>query len=320
MKRWGTCSLVVILTALTFNLTFAQVDLLKTTHLNSFPSASSLAFYNNRLYVLGDDAPDLLVLNTDHEKVQDKELFETEGKRMDKEEKADLEASALYSDSNKIYLVGISSFSAENRNKILIYDLSKSSHTPTILTVTDPFEKLNMEEINIEGAAFANKKLLLSNRANNAHKTNYLIVADFNLENGINTKDATMINLVLPPTKGVAGLSGLDYVKEKDLLLFVASMENTANATQDGEIGDSYFGYISNISQKLDQKEIKVDTLISFSKTIHANKFYKIESIAVESVKGNELLVHLAADNDDGKSTLFKIKWQIEEMANAALR
>jgi hypothetical protein len=309
MKKWSIYSLVVTLTALMYNLSFAQVDLLKTTQLNTFPSASSLSFYNNRLYVLGDDAPGMLILNSDHEKIQDKELFETEGNRLDKEEKADLEASTLYLNGSKKYLIGISSFSAVNRNKILIYDLSKSSHAPRIITVKDPLQKLAIEETNIEGAAFAKEKLLLSNRANNTHRYNYLIVADFDLEKGVLTKDATSIKLELPATDGVAGISGLEYVKERDLLLFVASTENTANAIEDGAIGDSYLGYISKISKKLDQKEIKADTLISFSKAFNKDKVYKIESVAVESENSHELLLHLAADNDDGKSTLFKVKW-----------
>jgi hypothetical protein len=311
MKKWSICSLVVTLTALTFNPSFAQVDLVKTTQLSSFPSASTLSYYDKRLYVIGDDAPDLLILTNDHEKIQDLALFAANSKRIKKEEKADLEASSLFINGSKKYLVGISSFSAANRNKILVYDLSKSSRKPKLITTKEPFKKLDVEEPNIEGAAFANEKLLLSNRANNTHKTNYLIVAGFDPEKGIKIKDANTIKLELPKTNEIVGISGLEYVKEKDLLLFVASTESTDNATEDGAIGDSYMGYISNISQKLDQKEIKADTLLSFSKAINSNKTYKIESIAIESVKGNELLLHLASDNDDGQSTLFKIKWKI---------
>ncbi len=311
MKKWSIYSLAAILTASTFNQSFAQVELLKTTLLNYFPSASSISFYNNRLYVLGDDAPDLLILNSDHEKVQDMALFATKGNRINKEEKADLEASALYAKANKNYLIGISSFSADNRNKIFVYDLSKSSHPPKFRAINDPLQKLGIEETNIEGAAFANGKLLLSNRANNTHKTNYLIIVDFDLKDGFKTKDATTIKLELPQTNGVVGISGLEYVKEKDLLLFVASTEETDNAIDDGSIGESYLGYISNMSQKLDRKEIKADTLLPFSKAINKDRTYKIESVAVESVKGNELLLHLAADNDDGKSTLFKVKWKM---------
>jgi hypothetical protein len=170
---------------------------------------------------------------------------------------------------------------------------------------------LGIEETNIEGAAFANGRLLLSNRANNTHKTNYLIIIDFDPEDGFKTKDATTIKLELPQANGVVGISGLEYVKEKDLLLFVASTEDTENAVDDGPIGESYLGYLSNISQKLDQKEIKADKLLPFSETINKDKTYKIESVAVESVNGNELLLHLAADNDDGKSTLFKVKWKM---------
>lgn len=312
MKRWSICSLVAILTTLMSNLSLAQVELLKTTQLDNFPSASSLAFFKNNLYVLGDDAPDVLILNNKHEKIQDMELFAAEGKRIQKEEKADLESSALFSNKNENYLIGISSFSAENRNKVLVFDLSNPPFTLKILTVNNPFRNLGIEETNIEGAAFVNQKLLLSNRANNTHKTNYLIVVGFDREKGIDLGEAAKINLVLPQTKEVTGISGLDYIKEKDLLLFVASTENTADATSDGTIGDSYLGFISNISKKLHNQELKADSMISFSTATTNKKFYKLESIAVESVHGNELTLHLAADNDDGKSTLFKVYWKID--------
>jgi hypothetical protein len=295
---------------LTFNLSYAQVELLKTTQLNSFPSASTLSYYNKYLYVLGDDASDLLILNNDHKEAKAIKVFTAKGKRIDKDEKADFEASSLFTKGNRNYLIGFSSFSQNNRNKILVCNLSKPvAPSLKFISTKDPLKDLNVEETNIEGAAFIANKLLLSNRANNTYKTNYLVIAGFDAKRGIKTKDANVIKIKLPDTDGVIGISGLEYVKEKDILLFVASTENTSNAIEDGEIGDSYLGYINNISKKLDQQEVTVDNFSSFTKAVKGNKVYKIESIAVESVNGNELLLHLAADNDDGKSTLFKIKW-----------
>lgn len=312
MRKWSIYSLAVILITLTFDLTYAQVELVKTTQLNSFPSASSLTFYKNYLYVLGDDAPELLILNKDHEKTKEIKLFSAMGKRISKDEKADLEASSLFVHGKKNYLIAFSSFSKTNRNKILVCNISKPA-APSLkfLNAKDPFKDIDVEETNIEGAAFIADKLLLSNRANHTHKTNYLVVADFDATRGIKTKDASIIKVILPDSAGVVGISGLEYVKEKDLLLFVASTEHTSNATEDGIIGDSFIGYISNVSKKLDQQEIQVDNFTSFTKAVKGSRIYKIESIVLESINGNELVLHLAADNDDGKSTLFKLKWKM---------
>jgi len=91
-------------------------------------------------------------------------------------------------------------------------------------------------------------------------------------------------------------------------MFFTASTENTPNAYSDGEIGSSYIGYIKNISKKLNNGSVKVTKLISISKYLAEQSAQKIESITVESINGKKVIIHLAADNDNGESTLFKLR------------
>jgi hypothetical protein len=86
------------------------------------------------------------------------------------------------------------------------------------------------------------------------------------------------------------------------------SSEATNNAYDDGVIGDSYIGWVNDINQKLQQPDIILDGLINLSDIDTAFKGEKIEGICMESVSGNEMVLHLIADNDQGESRLFKLK------------
>ena len=86
------------------------------------------------------------------------------------------------------------------------------------------------------------------------------------MEKGFEEQNNKVITVRLPRTKAVIGISGITYIKQKDLLVFTASTEDTPNAYTDGKIGGSYIGYIRNISKKLDGNSVKADKLISISK------------------------------------------------------
>jgi hypothetical protein len=305
MKKQTIYVLVAILIVSIQNECAAQkIKLLKKTHLANYPSASSLEFYGDKLYVIGDDAPSVWILDNQHQIIDSILLFPSKEKRIDPAIKADLESSTIFPQNNKTYLVSLSSFSTDTRNKIIFFDLSGKEITTKIVEANP---KINVEELNIEGAASYNNQVILSNRANATHKNNSLIITSLNLETGINEINNKLITLRLPKTKMVVGISGLTYIKNKDLLVFSASTEDTPNAYTDGKIGGSYIGYIKNISGKLDDSSVKIDKLISISKFLKEKVAQKIESITVEKIAGKRAVVHLAADNDNGESTLFKL-------------
>ena len=131
MKKRITFVLVAILIVSILNNTAAQkIKLLKKTHLPDYPSASSLEFYKDKLYVIGDDAPSVWVLNNEHQFLDSIELFPSKIKRLDKSTKPDLEASTIVIEENSTYLVCFSSFSTANRNKIVYIGLDpgKKNH------------------------------------------------------------------------------------------------------------------------------------------------------------------------------------------------
>ena len=304
MKKQIICALVVILIAsINEESTAQKIKLLKKTHLADYPSASSLEFYKDKLYVIGDDASSIWILDNEHRLLDSIILFSSKDKRIDRATKADLESSAIIKRNNKDNLVIFSSFSTSNRNKILFIDLSQ---TDTFKQIETSLDNPAVQELNIEGAAAINDKLVLSNRANTTHTNNSLIITSLDSD-GIDRNYKT-INLILPQTKKIIGISGIAYLKEKDMLIFTASTEDTPNAYTDGTIGTSYIGYIKKISKKLNDSSVKADKLISISKYLSEKSAQKIESMIVEKIERNKAIVHLAADNDNGESTLFKLR------------
>jgi hypothetical protein len=229
-------------------------------------------------------------------------LFPSKEKRIDKAIKADLESSAILKEGNKDCLVLFSSFSAAKRNKIIFLNLENNKFRQ----VNSSIDTVGIEEANIEGAANVDGKLVLSNRANTTHKNNSLVFTTLD-SNGLG-KNYKIINIILPQKKNIIGISGIAYIKEKDLLIFSASTEDTPNAYTDGAIGTSYIGYIKKISKKLDATNVKADKMISISKYLSEKSAQKIESMIVEEIKRGKAIVHLAADNDNGESTLFKLR------------
>jgi hypothetical protein len=309
MKKQIICALAVILTASISKESAAQkIKLLKKTHLTNYPSASSLEFYQDKLYVIGDDAPSIWILDKNHSFLDSVVLFPSKEKRIDWAIKADLESSTIITKNDKNYLVAFSSFSTPARNKIIFLSLDGPEKNPK--QVETILEASTVQELNIEGAASIGHQLVLSNRANTTHKNNSLLLTTIDTTSGIN-KNYVAIILYLPKTKKVTGISGISYLKEKDMLLFTASTENTPNAYTDGEIGSSYIGYVKNISKKLTGSSIKAGKLISVSKYLGEKNDQKIESVTVEELKGKKAIIHLAADNDNGESTLFKMELKL---------
>ena len=303
MKKQIICVLAVILiVSINKESTAQKIKLLKKTHLTDYPSASSLEFYKGKLYVIGDDASSIWILDKDHRVLDSIVLFPSKEKRIDKAIKADLESSAIIEVANKDRLVLFSSFSGAKRNKIIFVDLENNNFRQ----VDSHIDTVGIEESNIEGAANVNGKLVLSNRANTTHKNNSLVFTTLD-SNGLG-KNYKIINLILPQKKNIIGISGIAYIKEKDMLIFSASTEDTPNAYTDGTIGTSYIGYIKKISKKLDATNVKADKMISISKYLSEKSAQKIESMIVEEIKRGKAIVHLAADNDNGESTLFKLR------------
>ena len=268
-----------------------------------FPSASAIEYHNNQLYVFGDDATSLLILDTNYNVQSSIQYIAGTKTRLSKSLKPDIEAATFLNFADKTFLYAFGSQSTSNRKKVYVFPVDSLNR---FVAFEYPLKKIpQIKEWNIEGAAFVEDQLVLANRANLKSKINYLLLATFQTTQKENA--AKVIQMTLPQQSVVAGVSGLFYAPEKDLLLFTASEEATPDAVQDGAIGESYLGIITDFSKKMFRKSIKPDAFLKLADVSTEFKQQKVESVCVQKTEGNNLLLHLVADNDNGESKLFKI-------------
>lgn len=74
--------------------------------------------------MIGDDANNLLVLNTDYEEIDSIELFDYSEKRIPKAEKADFESAVLININDKTHLLILGSASGKEREKGMLIPLA----------------------------------------------------------------------------------------------------------------------------------------------------------------------------------------------------
>ncbi|THU32536.1 hypothetical protein FAM09_27485 [Niastella caeni] len=294
------------------------IELLRSSLLADFPSGSSINYYQDKLYLVGDDANNLLILDTNYKRIDTIRLFDYPVKRIPKNQKADLETSTFITLKGVTYLLVLGSASLENRKKVISIPIINSVPDINQSLLCDLYSNaffkqlrsMGIEEVNIEGATVIGDQLVLSNRGNISKPHNHLIITKADSLSTLGEMSFSTARLVLPVnTKHFAGVSELCYVEAKNMLLLTLSSEATTNAYDDGAIGDSYVGCIYNIAEKIHQPELKLDEMHSLPPINKEFQNEKIEGICVESVNGNELLCHLISDNDRGESKLFKIKY-----------
>jgi len=273
--------------------------------LNAYPSASSIEYYNGKLYLIGDDATDILVLDTNLNIIDSVPLISYPQKRIPKDIKPDLEASALNADN--LFLFGSGSLSPY-RNFGWIHNLkTKDNDSINLEPLFLKIKELGIEQINIEGACFVSGKLILVNRGNKGYPHNHFIITDERSW----TNDSSFQISIIPfeaqkDTATFKGISGLCYTKGSDQLIMTVSTEDTRNSYTDGAIGKSYLWIINNISNKLDSKILSPDKIIDLEEIDPRFKKQKIESAIVISETNELINLVLVADNDDGSSTIFR--------------
>jgi hypothetical protein len=289
----------------------SNVELLNYSVINDFQSGSSLDFYQDLIFVIGDDAKDVVVLYKDFTEAKRVNMFQSETARIHKDVKYDLETSTIVNIDgvNNLLILG-SGAKQEFRSVGYLIPLNTKYVVPEPFRYNTFVSRLKREdgikEINIEGCASLPNKFLLANRGNKRNPDNLLIVTENNFwENQENASISVCRMLLLDKD---AAVSELNYDELTDTLFFTASIEQTTNAIDDGNIGDSFLGYIKNISQKLNQNTVQIDYFYNLSKISPKFEGHKIEGMCIENKSGNNYTINLVSDNDNDESTIFKIK------------
>jgi len=276
----------------------------------NYPSASSVEFNNGKIYVMGDDAADLLVVDTNLNILDSFPIFSYPARRIPKAIKPDFEASAFSNVKGQqvLYLFGSGSLSPQRDSLFLLFPESK---IVTHVSFGDFYSQLKstaLEQINIEGACFISNNLMLANRGNKSYPFNQLLIVDTNFWKTNNEHSINIIQLQRQTdTASFKGVSGLSYSKQNNQLIMTVSTEDTRSVHEDGAIGKSYLWIINTISKKLNAENISPDKIIDLETTDLRFKGQKIESATIIEETKDILRLVLVADNDDGSSTIFKM-------------
>lgn len=287
-----------------------NLKLLDFKKLKDFPSGSGIEIYDDQLYLVGDDARYILIMNKNWKMLETVNLFPTEEnpivKNLD-----DCEATTIVQINKTPFLLMLGSGSMEaNRNRGVLMNLATRSIEE--IDLTDFYNRLRQtgfEELNIEAATVIDDKLILCNRGTKARPDNRLIVTsiDFWKKQQVAEIFTVKVELEEKPEKNMS-LTGVTYSYKNDWLILTASSEKINNTIDDGTIGDSYLCVIENAFRKIDRKRLKLNE--SFNLTAVDKKFkgHKVESVCMQADKDQKLKLHLVTHDDKGDISLFKIR------------
>ena len=287
-----------------------DAKLIEVKVLSDYPSGSGLAYLDNHMYIIGDDATD--ILKTDSQfNVEDRTgLFISSQKRIPKDIKADLESIAsIRLNKTAAFLLPGSGSVAPYRNLCWIVDPATKEKKQYLLdTFYNRLKNEGIRDLNIEGAAAIPAGIVLASRGNKSFPKNYLIFASHRFWE---KQDSSLIKIVKAgastDTTFFNGISGLDYSYTTDQLLLTVTTENTYDSYADGSIGKSYLWIINDISSKKRLAAINPDKIIDLEQIDPRFKGHKIESVCIitENKKKRELV--LVSDDDKGGTVLFRM-------------
>ena len=281
----------------------------------SFSSGSGMDFYNGFFYLVGDDDPFLVKVNTSGKINQKWEIWDSSAAksgRIPKKIKPDFEAISVFPCKNDTLLLIFGSGSkSPNRDVILSFNTKNEEVYPLngeqFFAWLKTTAQLSNSEINLEGATFIENTLYLFNRHNNE----VYAIPQQQMERFIsdqNTEELTLerYHFELPVFQGdTARFSSAASINGAHTILFSASIETTNDWEEDGAILGSFIG-------KIDLKNLQ--DKIPFCVPVFQNDSTRFEG-KIEGVHGfvgkkNELTIYFITDDDDGTTGWGRISME----------
>lgn len=288
-----------------------KFSLEKISELRGVASASGIEETAKGRFVIGDNSPYLFLLNDRDEIVEkilllpDREIPELS---YEKKIKPDFEAiTRTTREGEGLYIFGSGSKSPE-RNILLEVNLSegreiKEYDLTGLYEVLKTSAKINSEDLNIEAAEIFEDHLFLFNRGKNfIAKYSLLDFRNF-LRNHDGIPQPEIFPFLLPKIKGIeAGFSGASIALEAEVFIITATVEDTNNWIDDGEVLGSFVGVI-NVKDLGNQQGASWLPILQNDRQLPV----KVESVTVVNPSGKskaELL--LVTDSDGGISEILR--------------
>ena len=277
--------------------------------LTGYPSSSGIEFYHKHFYIIGDDAKNILILDSTFTVQDSIPLYSFDGYRLPWQSKSDLESAGTVFKQKQQQILFLGSGSLPSRNTGWLLDpLSLKKDSIRLDTFFNLLQIKGIEELNIEGLSSIPGKVILSNRGNKTRPYNFLIITNEGFWENQSRSPVSLIRLGTQADSSIfQGVSGLAYAPGGDKLMLTVSTEDTKSAVEDGQIGKSFLWIINNFTSKLRWEGINPNRIIDLEAMDPRFKGHKIESICVTGENKQFISLVLVADNDDGNSTLFRM-------------
>lgn len=289
-----------------------KISAIKRLELNGIPSASGIEHGNGFYWIIGDNSPYLFQLDQNFsllEKVNIKKLDHAIDGIIPKLKKADLEAmlSMKWKKDSVLFLFGSGSKLPERaagwkinmQNPSIQERIDLLSFYELLMDET----KLKENDFNIEAAVELDGKIYLLNRGKNkliSLRTDHFI--EF-IEGQRDELKIKSYNIDLPKVDGIeAGFSGAAVDAANKRIIFTASVENTSDWINDGEVLGSFIGII-----ELDELENHYHPATVLIAENEETLILKVESIALKKQDLNSYDCILVTDSDGGKSELLEL-------------
>ena len=291
-----------------------RVELTAFKELPEFPSGSGIEFYDDKIYLVGDDAHDVLVMNRKWKPQDLITLFDSPEERILESQKANPKTSTLFFISKKPHLLIPGSGSNElSNNGILFNLLNKEIHMFDGSVFYERVKNAGIEELNIEGVTLVHDYLILSNRGSGNNPVNHLIITSVDFYK--KQQDVAFQLVKLEPEQNAANVfvSGITYSDKHEILLLAISAKDSSASTNE-EIGESSsLGLIENFYRKIGREKgrMKINEMIDLTGEDEKFKGHKIESLCIQSEKDHSMKIHLTAGGKDGATYLFKAQLKL---------
>ena len=210
--------------------------------LTGYPSSSGIEYYNKQFYIIGDDAKNVLILDSNFNAKDSIPLYSYDGYRLPWQTKPDMEAAAIVIHQKQQLLLLLGSGSLPVRQTGWLIDpLTLKKDSIRLDTFFRLLQLKGIDEINIEGLSSIPGKVILSNRGNKNRPYNFLILTNESFWENQSRSSVSLIRLgTQADSSRFQGVSGLAYAPGGDRLLLTVSTEDTRSAVEDGEIGKSF--------------------------------------------------------------------------------
>jgi hypothetical protein len=279
-----------------------NIELLDFKELESPISYSGIEFYDDKVYLIGADAKDVLELNKKWSKQQLIPLLDVKDDKSKAPATAKLESMTRIAIDKKPQLLFMGSGQDPTSHQALILNIKTKATTWLDLSLFyNRVIKAGVGELNIEGIALIYDYLVLVNRGT----TNQLIVTKPNFWKQQEEAPIQILDIDFGLENKNLSVTGLAYSdNHEDLFITTTSSEKPGSSA-----GKSYLGIIENLYRKIgrEKNKIKVNQLIDLNTFDKGFKGYKMASVCIQSEKDHSIKLQMVGNGEKGKTFLFKV-------------